>query len=102
MSCGADAQIVCWEDVTEEVRLEEQQKMIEEVETIQKMKNMIEKKNFNEALTLSLRLGRPGSALEALNRMNRIGSKIMKSQKGCLKGFQRFLVSGTDFLNFSP
>ena len=30
----------------------------------------MEKKNFHQALNLSLRLGRPGSALEALNCMN--------------------------------
>ena len=69
LSCGADAQIVCWQDVTEEVREEEQQKMLEEVENIQNMENMIQSKNYTAALTLALKLGRPGAALNALISM---------------------------------
>ena len=70
LSCGADAQIVCWLDVTEEEREAEQQKMIEEAAAIQNMENMIQSKNYSKALTFALRLGRPSAALNALCSMS--------------------------------
>ena len=70
LSCGADAQIVCWENVTEETRREEQAKLLEEAQNLQKMSNMMANKKFGSALTLALRIGRPAAAFEALKAIS--------------------------------
>ena len=69
LSSGADSQIVCWENVTEELIEEQNAKMLEEAQNIQNMENMLHNKNFSAALELALRLGRPSTALRALNEI---------------------------------
>ena len=46
------------------------QKMIEEAESLQKMQNMIQTKQYSKALEIALRLGRPGNAVDTLKLLS--------------------------------
>ena len=44
--------------------------MIEEAESLQKMQNMIQTKQYSKALEIALRLGRPGNAFDTLKLLS--------------------------------
>ena len=44
--------------------------MIEEAESLQKMQNMIQTKQYSKALEIALRLGRPGNAFDTLRLLS--------------------------------
>ena len=44
--------------------------MIEEAESLQKMQNMIQSKQYSKALEIALRLGRPGNAFDTLKLLS--------------------------------
>ena len=97
LSSGADSQIVCWENVTEELIEEQNAKMLEEAQNIQNMENMLHNKNYSAALKLALRLGRPSAALRALNEIE--SSECQKIISGLTTTHKQKLLEFCAFWN---
>ena len=75
------------------------QKMIEEAESLQKMQNMIQTKQYSKALEIALRLGRPGNAFDTLKLLSQdeihtLVNKLSNTNKFKLlefwNGFQKY------------
>ena len=73
--------------------------MIEEAESLQKMQNMIQTKQYSKALEIALRLGRPGNAFDTLKLLSQdeihtLVNKLSNTNKFKLlefwNGFQKY------------
>ena len=73
--------------------------MIEEAESLQKMQNMIQSKQYSKALEIALRLGRPGNAFDTLKLLSQdeihtLVNKLSNTNKFKLlefwNGFQKY------------
>ena len=74
--------------------------MIEEAESLQKMQNMIQTKQYSKALEIALRLGRPGNAFDTLKLLSQdeihtLVNKLSNTNKFKLlefwNGFQKYI-----------
>ena len=86
--------------------------MIEEAESLQKMQNMIQTKQYSKALEIALRLGRPGNAFDTLKLLSQdeihsLVKKLSNTNKFKFAHLLAFLslgllssiwMSATDFL----
>ena len=78
--------------------------MIEEAESLQKMQNMIQTKQYSKALEIALRLGRPGNAFDTLKLLSQdeihsLVKKLSNTNKFKLlefwNGLQKYMMSVT-------
>uniref|UniRef100_A0A914XEE8 U3 small nucleolar RNA-associated protein 13 C-terminal domain-containing protein n=1 Tax=Plectus sambesii TaxID=2011161 RepID=A0A914XEE8_9BILA len=66
---GSDARLLVWDDVSEKERLEAEKKRSERVAQEQQLANLLEQNRFTDALRLTLKLGRPFSALKVVEQL---------------------------------
>lgn len=59
ITVGADGKIILWEDVSEEVMLEEAKKRAERAANLQTLSNFMDQEKYDEALIFALDLAQP-------------------------------------------
>uniref|UniRef100_A0A1I8AMT8 WD_REPEATS_REGION domain-containing protein n=1 Tax=Steinernema glaseri TaxID=37863 RepID=A0A1I8AMT8_9BILA len=69
VSAGADGRIIVWEDVSDQRRAEEEQRVAERMVNEQKLSNLMQQERYGEALAFALTLTRPYHALKIINKM---------------------------------
>ncbi|TKR70313.1 hypothetical protein L596_022354 [Steinernema carpocapsae] len=69
ISAGADGRFIVWEDVSDERRAEEEQKMAEKVANEQKLTNFMQQERFADALEFALTLTKPYHTLKIVNKL---------------------------------
>ncbi|KAK0408850.1 hypothetical protein QR680_004199 [Steinernema hermaphroditum] len=95
ISAGADGRVIVWEDVSEERRMEEEQRLAEKMANEQKLSNLMQQERYGEALAFALTLTKPYHTLKIVNKLidkqsddlQKVVSDLDNEQVGILMDF---------------